>query len=273
MAKITAADVNALRKRTGMGMMECKKALTEGDGDTEKAVELLRKWAGGKMADRGDREASEGVVAVAVGDGAAAAVKVLAETDFAALNDAFQSACRAIAEEALTMPGTGDVTGSATDSMKAKIEDLRITIKENIQLKELVRFEGESFGTYVHTNHKQGAIVALSGSVDDELAKGLAMHVTAAVPPVTSAPLAVDAEGLPQADVDEARSQFEEEAKATGKPEQIATKIAEGKLNKWKDERTLMGQTYIRQLDDNKPVRDYLPDGVKVTGFHRLAVG
>ncbi len=99
------------------------------------------------------------------------------------------------------------------------------------------------------------------------------MHVTAAVPPVTSAPLAVDADGLPQADLDEARKQFEDEAKATGKPEQIATKIAEGKLGKWKDERTLMGQTYIRQLDENKPVRDYLPKDVKITGFHRLAVG
>ena len=99
------------------------------------------------------------------------------------------------------------------------------------------------------------------------------MHVTAAVPPVTSAPLAVDADGLPQADLDEARKQFEDEAKATGKPEEIAKKIAGGKLNKWKDERTLLGQTYIRQLDENKPVRDYLPKDVKITGFHRLAVG
>ena len=156
MAKLTAADINALRKRTGMGMMECKKALTEADGDTDKAISLLREWAGGKMADRGDREASEGVVAIAIGDGAAAAVKVLAETDFAALNEDFQSACKAIAEEALTLSGTGDVTGSASDAMKEKIENLRITIKENIQLKEIVRLEGASFGTYVHTNHKQG---------------------------------------------------------------------------------------------------------------------
>lgn len=273
MAKLTAADINALRKRTGMGMMECKKALTEADGNADEAIKLLREWAGGKMADRGDREASEGVVAIATGDGAAAAVKVLAETDFAALNEDFKAACESIAQEALSLSGTGDVTASATDSMKEKIENLRITIKENIQLKEIVRLEGAAFGTYVHTNSKQGGLVSLSAVADEELAKGLAMHVTAAVPPVTAAPLAVDADGLPEAEVNEARSKFEDEAKATGKPEQIATKIAEGKLGKWKDERTLLGQTYIRHLDENKPVRDYLPKGVTITGFHRLAVG
>ena len=198
---------------------------------------------------------------------------MLAETDFAALNDDFKAACTAIAEEAVTLPGTGDVTAAATDAMKEKIENLRITIKENIQLKEIIRLEGAAFGTYVHGNSKQGALVALSGPAEEELTKGLAMHVTAAVPPVVAAPLAVDADGLPEADVAAARTQFEDEAKATGKPEEIAVKIAGGKLNKWKDERTLMGQTYIRHLDENKPVRDYLPKGVTITGFHRLAVG
>ncbi|MEM7576188.1 MAG: translation elongation factor Ts [Planctomycetota bacterium] len=273
MPAFTAKDVKALRERTSMGMMECKKAMTQADGDVDQAIGLLREWAGGKMDDRGDREASEGAIALAQGDGAAVLVQLTAETDFAAKNDDFVAAAQKIADHALSLPATGDVTEHATDDMKALVEDLRITIKENISLKVIHRLEAEQFGTYVHGNRKSAALVGVTGDADDDLLKGLAMHVTAAVPPVVPAPLAVDKSGLPEADVAAAQQQFVDEAKATGKPEQIAEKIAMGKLNKWVDEQTLTGQIYIRELDAKKPVRDYLPKGTTITGFVRVAVG
>ncbi len=273
MPAFTAADVKALRDRTSMGMMECKKAMTEADGDVDKAIALLREWAGGKMDDRGDREASEGAIAAANGNGAATLVLLTAETDFAAKNEDFVAKTQKIAELALGLSGTGDVTDQATDEIKQLVEDLRITIKENIALKQIHRLEAEKFGQYVHTNRKSGALVAVAGDADDELLKGLAMHVTAAVPPVTPAPLAVDKDGLPAEARDAAKQQFVEEAQATGKPAEIAEKIAGGKLKKWEDEHTLLGQTYIRELDAKKPVRDYLINGATITGFARAAAG
>ncbi len=273
MPAFTAADVKALRERTSMGMMECKKAMTEAEGDVDKAITLLREWAGGKMDDRGDREASEGAIALAEGNGAAVLVQLTAETDFAAKNDDFIAATQKIADQALSLSATGDVTAHATDAMKALVEDLRITIKENISLKIIYRLESEKFGTYVHGNRKSAALVGVAGEASDDLLKGLAMHVTAAVPPVTPAPIAVDKDGLPADAVAAARQQFVEEAQGTGKPKEIAEKIAMGKLNKWTDEQTLLGQLYIRELDAKKPVRDYLPKGTKVTGFVRVAVG
>ena len=269
MPNFTAKDVNALRQRTSMGMMECKKALTDADGDVDEAIRLLRERAGGKMADRGDREAAEGAVGVAVGDGAAAIVVVTAETDFAARNEDFTKTVDTIAQQALTLSGTGDITGSATDDMSGKVEDLRLTIKENINLKLIYRLEAPKLGSYLHTDRKSGAIVAGEGELGDDLLKGLAMHVTANQPEAK----AVDADSLPVEDVDAARKQFTDEAAATGKPQNIAEKIAEGKMKKWSDEITLTGQVYIRELDAKKAIREYLPGDAKITGFVRAAVG
>ncbi len=273
MPAFSAADVKALRDRTSMGMMECKKALTQADGDTDQAIVLLREWAGGKMDDRGDSEASEGAIAMAQGDGAAVLIYLTSESDFAAKNDDFISNAQKIADLALSLPGTGDITDQATDAIKQLVEDLRITIKENISLKSIHRLTGEKFGTYVHTNRKAGALVAFAGDPDDNLLKGLAMHVTAAVPPRPPPPPALDKDRRPPEAPQAAPNPVNEEAPATGKPPEIAEKIAMGKMKKWQDELTLMGQTYIRELDAKKPVRDYLPKGTTITGFARAAVG
>jgi elongation factor Ts len=259
-----------------MGMMECKKALTEAAGDAVKATELLREWAGGKMDTRSDREAEEGVIAIGTNDAgdAVAIVFVTAESDFAAKNDGFVANTQQVADlAAKTLSGTGDVTDHATDEMKTLVEDLRLTIKENIQLKAVHRFAGEKIGSYVHTNRKLGAVVTGTGDLDDDLLKGLAMHVVSAVPPLAPHPIAIDKDGLPAEAAEAAKAQFVEEAAATGKPQEIAEKIAMGKMNKWQDEHTLLGQTYIREMDAKKPVRDYLPKDAAITGFIRLAVG
>ncbi len=274
MATITAKDVNALRSRTGMGMMDCKKALTQAEGDTEKAIALLREWAGGKMDTRSDRAAEEGAIATAVsaaGD-AVAVVMVTSESDFAAKNEGFIANTQKVAELAAELDGTGELTDAATDEMKTLVEDLRLTIKENIQLKGVYRFTGSKVGSYVHSNRKVAGVVAGEGELSEDLLKGISQHVVAAVPPVCPAPLAIDATGLPAEQLDEAKAKFTAEAEATGKPAEIAEKIAMGKMNKWTDEHTLLGQTYMRELDAKKPIRDYLPKGATVTSFLRVVI-
>ncbi|MEM8737159.1 MAG: translation elongation factor Ts [Planctomycetota bacterium] len=271
---ITAKDVNALRQQTGMGMMECKKALTDADGDVAKAIELLRERAGGKMDTR-EAAAGEGAIAVAQGatpDGhtAIAMVKVMTETDFSARNEDFLTKLQQIADHALALDATGEV--KPNDAIKEIIEGLRLTIKENIAFGQGLRVVAPHAASYVHTNRKSAAVVTADGELDDELLRGLCMHVTAAVPPVCPAPLALDEAGLAPETVEAAKKVFVEEAAATGKPPEIAEKIAGGKMNKWISDHTLLGQTYIKEMDAKKPVKHYLPDGATLTSFTRFAV-
>ena len=266
---ITAKDVNALRQKTGMGMMECKKALTDADGDVEKAIELLRERAGGKMDTR-EAEAGEGAIAVAQAGNAVAMVKIMTETDFSARNEGFLTKIQQVAEEAAKLDAEGVI--EPNDAMKSLIQDLRLTIKENIAFGEGVRIVGEHVGSYVHTNRKAAAVVSASGPIDEELLRGLCMHVTAAAPPVSPSPLAIDESGLPEEKKAEAKAAFVQEAADTGKPADIAEKIAGGKMNKWVSDHTLLGQIYIKEMDAKKPVKDYLADGVKIESFTRFAV-
>jgi elongation factor Ts len=266
---ITAKDVNALRQLTGMGMMECKKALTDAAGVVDDAVDLLRERAGGKMDTR-EAEAGEGAIAVARDGNSIAMVKVMTETDFSARNEDFLAKIQQVADEAVKLSDTGTI--KPNDAMKSTIEDLRLTIKENIAWGDGVRVTGEHVASYVHTNRKTAAVVAASGPVDDELMKGLCMHVTAAAPPVCPSPLSIDESGLPEEAVDAAKKVFVEEAAATGKPPEIAEKIAGGKMNKWVADHTLLGQTYIKEMDAKKPVKHYLPDGAAIETFIRFAI-
>jgi elongation factor Ts len=270
---ITAKDVNALRQLTGMGMMECKKALTDAAGVVDDAVDLLRERAGGKMDTR-EAEAGEGAIAVAQdtsgGGNAIAMVKVMTETDFSARNEDFLQKLQQIADEAVKLETTGKI--EPNDAMKSLIEDLRLTIKENIAFGDGVRITADHVASYVHTNRKSAAVVAATGDIDDDLLRGLCMHVTAAVPPVCPAPLAIDEAGLPDDAKEAAKKLFVEEAAATGKPPQIAEKIAGGKMNKWVSDHTLLGQTYIKEMDAKKPIKDYLPAGATLTEFVRFAI-
>jgi len=262
---ITAKDVAALRARTGVGMMDCKSALEEANGDMAAAIEILRKRLKGKMDERADRAAGEGVIVTAQSAEGAAMIELRCETDFTARNDSFLEAARKLAALALQGP-EGDVPLSP--AITAIVDELRITIKENISFARGVKLGGR-VGVYQHHNKQLGALVQAQGDVPQDLLNGLSQHVTASTP----TPLAVDQAGLPQADVERERGAAIEEAKASGKPAQMAEKIAEGKLRKWVDERTLLGQLYLRELDAKKPVRDYLPKGTSVQRFVRYAVG
>jgi len=263
---ISAKDVMGLRQRTGLGMMECKKALAETSGDVDAAIALLRTKMKGKMEERSDRESSEGVVAVAYGDGTVAMVSLRCETDFVARNDDFIAAAGNLATMVLS---GGDGNVQAGDEIKQVVEGLRIKIQENIEFAEGVKLSGASLGSYVHHNRKIGVVVQADGVSDDDLLKGICQHIAAAVP----TPLAVDEAGLPPEDVEKQRAAAIAEADAAGKPPEIAEKIAVGKLRKWVDENTLMGQIYLREMDAKKPVRDYMPAGGAVKHFVRFRLG
>lgn len=266
---IDAKTVMKLRSRTGLGMMECKAALEATGGDEEAAIAKLRAELGAKMAERSDRAASEGVVAVATKGTSVALIVLTSETDFAAKNDTFRGAAQKIAEFALAGPD-GDLT-AAPAAGQALIDNLRITIKENISFGKGVKLTAPKVGSYVHHNGKVGVVIAGEGDLSDDLLKGLCQHLVAADGKGQwPAPLAIDAAGIPADKLAEAKAAALAEAAASGKPEAIQPKIAEGKVRKWTDDNTLLGQIYIREMDAKKPVRDYIPKGAKITAFKRF---
>ena len=266
---VSAKDVMALRKRTGLGMMECKNALEATDGDMDAAIAKLKEELGQKMSLRSDRPSEEGWIAAATKDGAVAMISLLSETDFAAKNETFQTAAAETAKLSLEEPA-GEIA-KAPPKAQELIDDLRITIKENISFGKGVKLEAPKVGAYVHHNGKVGVIIAGEGDLPDDLLKGLCQHLVAADGKGQwAAPLSVDKDGLPADKLAEAKAAAVEEAKASGKPPEIAEKIAEGKVRKWTDDHTLMGQIYIREMDAKKPVRDYVPKGAKITAFRRF---
>lgn len=268
---ITAKDVMGLRQKTGLGMMECKQALTEAGGDIDKAVDLLRSRGLAKMDGRSERASTEGRISAAItADGQRGAmVELNSETDFTSSNDAFKSMADSIANEALKQePGDAQ----ATDEIKAKIDEVRLTTKENVQFArgQVIGGGGTKVGTYVHFTGKVGALVELAGdtgAVTDELINDLCMHITAAVPP----PMAVSDDGIPADVIAKEREVAKSQAIEQGKPEQIAEKMVEGKIRKFLEANVLTKQPFIK--DDKKRVKDLLPKGVEIRSFLRYQIG
>jgi elongation factor Ts len=261
---INPKDVMALRERTGLGMMDCKTALIEAKGDIKVAEEQLREKLKGKMDSRTDRNAGEGCIAVAVDGDRAAIVEVRAETDFTARNSEFRAMAQDLAQAAAKGPA-GKVAFS--DSMKKRLDDVRIKTGENISFAGGVTVQGGNFAHYVHHDGKKAALLQFTGSLPADVAVGICQHIVANVPP----PIAVDEKGVP-ADLIAARQrEAVEEAKASGKHEQIAQKMAEGKMRKFFEEVTLLGQPYVR--DDKKRIRELLPAGTQLQTFIRMTLG
>ena len=273
MAEITASLVKELRERTGAGMMECKKALTESNGDMDAAAEALRKSGAAKADKKADRVAAEGRVAVAQDGGKAVLVEVNSETDFVANDVNFKGFVQSVADAALAA-GSNDVEGlkAATLASGETVEDARAAaiqkLGENIQIRRMARTDGgNTVGAYVHTNGKIGVLVELAGG-NAELASGLAMHIAAMNPPYNK-----------QADVPAdfvAKEKEIELAKMSEKdrqkPAEILEKIIGGKLAKIVNEVSLYGQSYV--LDGDKSVEAVLKAaGADVVGFTRLVVG
>ena len=260
MAEITATLVKALRDKSGVGMMDCKKALQETNGDMEAAVDWLRAKGLAKAAKKADRIAAEGVVAVAVrvdGSGMTAAVIELnAETDFVARNEVFQAAARQIATTALDVEGDVEALRAAPlgeATVADAVTHLVSTIGENMLLRRSQRFAVSqgAIGAYIHGAAagatdlgRIGVLVAVEGAGDQatlrELGRNIALHAAA------TAPLSLSIEDLDPAAVERERAIFTEQSIASGKPPSVAEKMVEGRIRKFYEEAVLLKQAYVR---------------------------
>lgn len=275
MMSISAAQVKELRERTGLGMMECKAALQETQGDMEAAADLLRKRAGAKVEKKAGRTAAEGAIGLYVsGDRRLAAmVEVNSETDFVAKGDdftAFANACAATVAE--RTPADVDalyalpLAGAGGQSVAQAREGLVMKLGENIGVRRFVRMQSARghLGTYVH-GRKIGVIVEVEGG-DETLAKDLAMHIAA------SKPECVSKDQVPAELIAREKEIFAEQAKQSGKPANIVEKMIEGRINKFLNEVTLLGQPFVK--DPDTTVEKLLKSAnARVAGFTRFEVG
>ncbi|MFI5164099.1 MAG: translation elongation factor Ts [Bacteroidia bacterium] len=274
-ATISASDVNRLRQVTGAGMMDCKKALTEGNGDFDKAIEILRKKGQKVAASRAEREAKEGIVlAKTSADGKKGILlSVNSETDFVARNEEFASFVEAVANTALEkFPATIDalkaLTYSGSLSINDKLTELIGKIGEKLELSRYELITTEKVVAYNHPGNKLATIVGFTKNISDEAGRNIAMQIAA------MAPVSLDKSDVPQNIIDSELEVGRELARKENKPENMIEKIAQGKLNKFYSESTLLNQEYIR--DAKKTVSQYLAEvdkDAKITGFKRIALG
>jgi len=282
---ISASDVKALREATGAGMMDCKKALTEAEGDSEKALEVLRERGLAKAGKRAGRATSEGAIAISTSGAVAAIVDLGCETDFVAKTDTFQDLAREIADAvaadaSVEGPEQALAAKLATGSVEDRVTATASTVGENVQVKRAARLAVESgiSGGYVHAGGKLGVIVGLSceaaGAELDALAKDIAMHVAAIDP----TPLAVDRDSLSQDVVNKEREFLKKQALDSGKPEAIVDKMVDGRMNKYYQEYCLIEQPFVKDPDRTvkrllEEVGGELGADVTLAGFVRFKVG
>ncbi len=273
MAEITAADVSKLRKVTGAGMMDCKKALQESGGDFDRAIEIIRKKGQAIANKRADREAREGVVIAKTTDDAkkGAIIVLNCETDFVAQNDGFIKFAQSILDKAIE--GNPDNLDELKQlKIEGKTIDDRIIeqigiIGEKLTLSYYDKIDSSQVIPYVHPGNKLATLVGLNKMVDVQIGRNLAMQVAA------MNPIAVDKDDVPPEIIEKEMEIGREQARREGRPENILDKIAEGKLNKFFKESTLLNQEYTR--DNKKTIRQYLMETdseLKVTGFRRYGL-
>ncbi len=288
MAEITAALVKELREKSGAGMMDCKKALAENNGDIEAAIDWLRAKGISKADKKSGRTAAEGLVGIASAGHKAVVVELNSETDFVARNDAFQDLVRGIASVALTTDGSVDAIAAATYPASGKpvadtIKDAIATIGENMTLRRSAKLEVEHgvVATYVHNAAgdgigKLGVLVALKSVGDKEvltsLGRQIAMHVAA------TNPLAVRAEEVDAAVAERERNVFIEQSRESGKPEAIIEKMVEGRMRKFFEEVALLSQAFVINPDVTvgqavKDAEKLAGAAIEVTGMARLLLG
>lgn len=293
MAEITAALVKDLRERTGAGMMDCKKALAETNGDIEAAIDWLRKKGLSKAAKKADRVAADGLVGVAVaakGKGmAGAAVEVNAETDFVARNELFQAAVSeitALGIDAGSVEALGNAKMASGETVTDSLTSLIAKIGENMSLRRIqtVAVSEGVVASYMHNAASEGlgkigVLVGLQSSGDQaklaELGRKIAMHVAAGSPAVA---LALDVNELSADVIEREKSVFADQARQSGKPEAIIEKMVEGRLRKFYEEVVLLKQVFV--LDPDHTVESALKAAeaevgapIKLTGFVRMVLG
>jgi len=283
-AAISAKDVKALRDATGAGMMDCKKALSEAEGDVEKAMEILRASGLAKAGKRAGRETSEGAVMFSAQGGNGALIELGCETDFVAKTDDFQALAQSVADAVAGAGAVADVDAALAVSMDGgSIDDvIKATVGkvgENIQLKRVATANvAGATGGYIHGGGKLAVLVALetkqSGDAVDAVAKEVAMHVAAHDP----TPIAVDRDDMPADAVEKERAFLIQQAKESGKPDNVIEKMVDGRINKFFQENTLLAQGFVK--DPDKSVRDILKEAgeaaggdISVASFVRFKLG
>lgn len=264
MADFSAQDVKRLRDATGAGMMDCKKALTEADGDFDEAVEILRKKGLAKAAERTDRENKEGAVSLSVSpDGRQAAIAQLkCETDFTAKSDAFLDLVKKLADEVLAR---GD---AAVAALASAIDDVKLTTKENIEVGKIARVQGSAdtaLDTYLHSQDGRGvnAVIVEGRGVSAEVLHEIALHIAFAKP------IALSRDEVPADLAERERATLLEITKAEGKPEAAWDKIVEGRLTAWFKERVLLDQGVF---GEKETVRDKVGKG-ELVRFEQAFIG
>jgi elongation factor Ts len=281
-AEISASVVKDLRERTGAGMMDCKRALADAQGNLEKATLLLRERGLAKAGKREGRATSEGLIAIALSGQAGGMVEIGCETDFVARTDDFSALASSLARAVAGSPALGSVAAleaapidgtPASERIKAAIAKLG----ENVVLKRVVRLSVPSgvVGGYVHAGGKLGVLVALRAAAAspalEALAKDLSMHVAAADP----SPVAVSREGVPAALLEREREIYRKQALKEGKPEKVIDRIVEGKVAKFLSDVCLVDQAFVK--DPDRTIAQLLAESgagdVQVAGFERFRLG
>ncbi len=274
MAQITASDVNKLRKSTGAGMMDCKKALVEADGDFDKATQIIREKGQAIANKRSDREASEGVVLAKTNDDhtKGAIISLNCETDFVAKNDDFVAIAEKILNKAIeSFPA--DIDALKNIELDGKpIGDIVVEqsgiIGEKIELSFFDKLEAEYISAYIHSDKKLATLVGFNkAGIDEQVGKDVAMQVAA------MSPVAVDEKQVPQEVIEKELEIGRHQALAEGKPENLVDKIAQGKLGKFYKENTLVNQAFIKE--GKMTVKQYIQQADKeltVTEFKRYSI-
>ncbi|MFX0555503.1 translation elongation factor Ts [Maribacter sp. CXY002] len=274
MAKITAAEVNKLRKTTGAGMMDCKKALVEAEGDFEKAIEILRKKGQKVAAKRADRDSSEGAAIAKVSSDKTSGVIISlnCETDFVAKNDTFVTLANDLAELALGYDSKEAFLNAEYKGMTVqdKLTEQTGVIGEKIEIGGFERLEAPFVGSYIHAGNKIAVLTGLSASVDgaEEAAKDVAMQAAA------MNPVALNEDGVDQSVIDKEIEIAKDQLRQEGKPEAMLDNIAKGKLKRFFKDNTLVNQDFIK--DSKQSVAQYIKSvdsNLEVIGFKRIALG
>ncbi|MDA9128986.1 translation elongation factor Ts [Candidatus Gracilibacteria bacterium] len=259
---VTMELIKELRARTGIGMMECKKALTETGGDIEAAIEELRKKGLAKAAKKADREAFEGGISILQNEGKAAVISVSCETDFLANSDKFKAMLSTLAEYLMK---NGE--SSKDDAQKLIESDYALELGENLQIKDYAIIEGEELSSYVHSNGKLAAVVVAKSGTDAEKLKQVAMHVTAANPEY------LNPEDISDEVVDKEKSiqleMMKNDENMGNKSDDVLMKIIEGKMGKFKSEISLTEQAFV--IDPSQKVKTVVGEG-NLVSFTRYSI-
>ncbi|MDG1311831.1 MAG: translation elongation factor Ts [Porticoccaceae bacterium] len=264
MSQVTASLVKELRDRTGLGMMECKRALTESGADIDKAIEELRKSSGMKAAKKAGRTAADGIVMFKTDGSYGLVLEVNSETDFAARDEGFQGFANTVLDAGFAAKQT-DVAALMADGLESAREALVQKIGENISARRASSVEAPVVGGYVHSNNRIAVIVGLSGG-SEELARDVAMHVAAVNPAVVSS------DQMPAEVIAAEKEIFAAQARESGKPEEIIEKMIGGRVSKFLKESSLIDQPFVKDPDTTVG-KLVAAGGAEVLSFVRFEVG